>query len=138
MIHNSLAEFLKTDPELVGIFDGRVWHEWQPQEVATWPVLSFQEVAASPFADDMESPGQIDIEQSNYQLDVWARSSADVISASEALLIRMEAFRGTMGAVRVQHVEFANRTQLGDIIGNKQVRRVSMDFRFYYDLNGAT
>lgn len=137
MIHRSLFQFLKAEPSLVTEFGDRIYHEWPPQSQTVYPMLSFQKVAGNEFAEDMEAPGDSKMEQANYQFDVWGKTSDDVVGAAETFDSVLRNFRGTMGAVDVQHITLGNESHLGEIIGDKQVRRVSFDFVIYYNLSGA-
>lgn len=137
MIHNSLFQFLRDDPDVGSIVDDRIYHEWAPQGVRTWPLLVFQQVAGQEFAADMDAPNDAKIEQANYQFDVYARNSADVVNGANTIDSVLRNLRGTIGAVDVQHVELSNITHLGEIVGDKQVRRVSMDYVIYYNLSEA-
>lgn len=137
MIHNSLFQFLKDDPDVGSIVDDRIYHEWVPQSETTFPALVFQQVAGQEFASDMDAPNDRKIEQANYQFDLYARNSADVINGAQTLDSVLRNLRGTIGAVDVQHVEQSNITHLGEIVGDKQVRRVSIDYVIYYNLSEA-
>lgn len=134
MIHTSLYNMLKSNSQLVATFGGRVFHEWPPQSNQNWPVLVFQQVSALEFAEDMDQPSGEKIEQTSYQFDTYARSSADAVGAGDVVDSVLRSYRGTMGAVNVQHVQRVNLTHLGEIVGDKQVRRVSADYVIWYSL----
>lgn len=117
------------------MFDDRIFHEWAPQNVSTWPILVFRQIAASEVAPDMEAPDDAKLDQYVYQFDVYARKSTDVIEASDAFDSIFRNFRGTMSAVRIQTVERVNITQIGEIVGDKQIRRVSLDYQIFFVTN---
>jgi hypothetical protein len=128
---------MKNDAAISAVFGARIYHEWVPQSLATWPALVFQQVTGNEFAIDFDSLGEENLELVSYQFDVYARSSADVISASQIFVSQMRKLRGTIGSVTVQHSELVNTSQLGEIVGDKQVRRVSSDFLIYYVPSGV-
>ena len=133
MIHDALYDWLRGDAQVTELFVDRIYHEWIPQQLSTWPALSFVLTSGQDFADDMDDPSDNDIDQSNYQFDVWANNSADAVHAANRFDRVFNSLRGRMGAVSVQHVERTNRIQLGEQIGDKQRRRVSLDYRIFHN-----
>lgn len=134
-MHNDLYSWLQNDPVLFAQFGDRIFHEWSPQSETTWPQLVFQQTSGSEFAVDFDSLGQQNLEQAFYQFDCYARSSAVCLSASNALVSQLRLLRGTIGGVDIQHTELVNTIHLGEIVGDKQVRRISSDFLFYFNLS---
>ena len=133
MIHTSLYNMLKSNANLVAEFGGRVFHEWAPQSNEVWPVLVFTQIAGIEFAEDMDNPSGEKIEQVSYQMDTYARNSADAVRAGDVVDSVLRNYRGTMGTVSVQHVQRVNLTHLGERVGDKQVRRVSADYVIWYN-----
>lgn len=133
MLHKDLYAFLKDTPEIDELFSGRIFHEWSPQATEEWPSLVFFLTSVSEFAEDMEEPGNDKIDQSNYQFDVYGRKSAEVTETADAFDGVFRNFVGTMGATRVQRIAVGNISHLGEIVGDKQVRRVSLDYAIFHD-----
>lgn len=133
MLHNDLYAFLKDTDEIVELFSGRIFHEWTPQANADWPSLVFFLTSANPFAEDMEEPGDDKIDQANYQFDVYGRKSEEAVSVADTFDRVFRNFVGIMGATRVQRIALGNISHLGEIVGDKMVRRVSLDYAIYYD-----
>lgn len=136
-MHNDLYNWLKTNATLVTEFGDRVYHEWAPQGVEQWPQLVFQQQQANEVAEDFDSLGQQVLELVSYQFDVYARSSQVVVESSGILISQLRLLRGTIGSVDIQHTELVNSIHLGEIVGDKQVRRVSSDFLIYYNPSEA-
>ncbi len=115
------------------MFDGRIFHEWSPQATEEWPSLVFFLTSVNEIAEDMEEPGNQKIDQANYQFDVYGRKSAKVTEVADAFDGVFRNFVGTMGATRVQRIALGNISHLGEIVGDKQVRRVSLDYAIFHD-----
>lgn len=133
MLHKDLYAFLKDSPEIADLFSGRIFHEWSPQATENWPSLVFFLTSQTEIAEDMEEPGNEKIDQANYQFDVYGRKSAKVTEVAKAFDDVFRNFVGTMGATRVQRIALGNISHLGEIVGDKQVRRVSLDYAIFHD-----
>lgn len=132
MMDEDLYVWLTTTPSIVALFADRVYHEWAPQSIATWPVLVYRLVSSVEIAPDMDAPNDEKIDNPHYQFDVYARSSAEVLETAKAFDAVFRNFRGTMGAARIQMIERANVSHLGEIVGDKAVRRVSLDYSIFF------
>lgn len=130
-MHDDLYTFLTTDPTLAALFGGRVYHEWVPQNHNTWPAMRFQLVSLIDVAEDMEAPFA-GMDQARYQFDVIGDTSAQVIAAADTVDSVLRAWRGTIGATTIQHVALGSKQHLGEIVGDKQRRRVSLDYEITY------
>jgi hypothetical protein len=133
VLHRDLYAFLKDTAQIADLFTGRIFHEWVPQENDKWPSLVFSLTSQIEVAEDMEQPGDEKIDQSNYQFDVYGRKSADTIEAADTFDSVFRNFTGTMGATRIQRIELTSNTHLGEIVGDKTVRRVSLDYAIFHD-----
>jgi len=135
MIQKHLFQWMKTNPALQALFGDRFYHEWAPQNVSTWPLVTFRLLSGIEVAEDMEDEDGSEIDSFRYEFQVAARKSIDADIAAIIFDREMRKFRGTMGAVKVQRVEFANRSDLGEIIGDKQVRKVALDYSIFFTAN---
>ncbi len=133
MFHKDLYAFLKDTEQINELFSGRIFHEWSPQATEKWPSLVFFLTSESEIAEDMEEPGNEKIEQANYQFDVYGRKSKEVTEVANTFDGVFRNFVGTMGATRVQRIALGNISHLGEIVGDKQVRRVSLDYAIFHD-----
>lgn len=133
MFHKDLYAFLKDTEQINELFDGRIFHEWSPQATEKWPSLVFFLTSETEIAEDMEEPGNDKLEQSNYQFDVYGRKSKEVTEVANTFDRVFRNFVGTMGATRVQRIALGNISHLGEIVGDKQVRRVSLDYAIFHD-----
>ena len=129
----SLYQRLQADGLLRAFFGERMYHEWPPQGEKTWPLLVMTLTSGQEFAPDMEDDDADELNQNNYQFDVYARTSEEVIEAAAAFHSVFKNLRGTIGAVKIQQVDQSNMQHLGEIVGDKQVRRVSLDYAVYFN-----
>ncbi len=106
-----------------------------PQSANTFPALVYSCVSGLEHSPDFEPPDSGTIEQIGYQFDVYADTSEDASAAAKAFDDAFRVFRGTMGAARIQLVERSNISHLGAIDGDKQRRRVSLDYTIYFRLS---
>ncbi len=134
-MHDDLFQFLTNNPAITAIFGARIFHEFLPQSNDTYPALTFQLASSNDTAEDMEDNDAQRLVEDRWQMDVIARKSADVINAAKQFDSIFRIFRGTMGAVAVQHIERANESHLGDVTGDKQNRRVSLDYSITFAMN---
>ncbi len=128
MLHNDLYNYLTTTAEVETLFPGGIHHESLPQDVETWPAMSFFQVSQNEFGEDMEGPNDEKLDQIQYQFDIVADSSAAAVGAADTFLGIFRNFTGTMTTTRIQMVALTNVTQLEERRGDKLRRRVSMDF----------
>ena len=133
MLHNDLYAYLKDTDEIENLFDGRIFHEWTPQANDECPSLVFFLTSENEFAEDMEQPGDSKIEQSNYQFDVYGRKSDQTVKVANTFDRVFRNFGGIMGATRIQRIGLGNISHLGEIVGDKMVRRVSLDYAIFHD-----
>ncbi len=131
--HKSLFQFVKDNAEIESVVGDRIYHEWAPQNVKAWPLLVFTNTSGQEFAGDMDAPNDAKIDQLNYQFDLYARSSLEAVEGSEIVNSVLRNLRGTIGTVAIQHVELSNVQHLGEQVGDKQVRRVSLDYAFWFN-----
>lgn len=134
MLHNDLYTYLTTTTAISDLFPGGIYHLSMPQEITTYPALSFQMVTHTEFADDMEAPNDAKIDQFSYQFDIVADKSAVCINAADSFVQIFRNFRGTMTGTRVQWVNLQNVTHLEERRGDKLRRRVSVDFTIFVDV----
>lgn len=132
MIHDDLYAYLTAT--FANLFPGGIHHESLPQDVATWPAVSFTQVTQTEIGADMEAPNDDKIDQVTYQFDIVADTSAVAINAAKPFLRAFRNFRGTMTTTRVQLVAPVNVSHLEERRGDKLRRRVSMDFTITYDV----
>lgn len=133
MLHNDLYNWLSSEPEVVALFPGGIHHESLPQDINTWPAMSFFQVSQVEIAEDMEAPNDAKLDQFQYQFDIVADNSAQSIDAADRFLRIFRNFRGTMATTRVQWVDMVNVSHIEERRGDKLRRRVSMDFSITID-----
>jgi hypothetical protein len=129
-----LYAYLKDTPQIADLVGERIYHEWMPQPNNEWPVLVFFKVSTTEQAEEMcpeESP-RVDV--SNYQFDIYGRKSKQVTEAADTFDSVFRNFVGTMGATRIQQIALGNISHLGEIVGDKMVRRVSLDYAITHDV----
>ncbi len=133
MFHPDLYAFLKDTAQISNLFSGRIFHEWTPQANDEWPSLVFFLTSQTEIGEDFEQPGDEKIDQSNYQFDIFGRKSQQVTEVADTFDRVFRNFTGTMGATRVQRIALGNISHIGEIVGDKQVRRVSLDYAIFHD-----
>lgn len=132
-MHNDLYAYLIAEATIAATFGTRIFHEWVPQSNQIWPALVFQLVSGTEIAPDMEAPDDAKVDEFRYQFDVYDDDSAGAISAASAFDGVFRVFRGTMGGVTIQQIIRDNVSHLGDIVGDKQMRRVSLDYSITFE-----
>lgn len=136
MLHVDLYNYLTETPEVASLFPGGAHHMSVPQDVKTWPAVSFFLVGEQEFADDAESPNDDKMGQYTYQFDVVGDDSAKTLEAADRFKRIFRNFRGTMLTTNVQWVQLVNVSHLEERRGDKLRRRVSVDFQIYIDEKG--
>lgn len=131
MFHNDLYAYLIGTSAVNDLFAGGIHHMSVPQDVDVWPAMSFQLVASSEFAADMDGPNDPTIDQMNYQFSITDNDSAGVIAAADSFHAIFRNFRGTMGASTVQLITVGNVTHLEERQGDKLRRRVVLDYSIF-------
>lgn len=131
-MQNDLFTFLTNNVTLAARFGSRIYHEWIPQTVNTFPCLVFQQVSRSSFSDDMSDPAS-GIDQVGFQFDIVDDDSAGLVAATDEFDSVFRAYRGTIGGTKIQHIALDNITQSGQMLGDKQRRRAILDYSIYFD-----
>lgn len=130
-MHDDLYAYLTGTAAITALFGDRVYHEWVPQNHNDWPALTFQQVSLIDLAEDFDGPFA-SMDQARYQFDIIGDTSAQVVAAAETFDSVFRALRGTIGSTTVQHVSLGSQQQLGEMVGDKQRRRVSLDYEITY------
>jgi hypothetical protein len=133
VLQTDLYAYLKDTAQIADLFGSRIFHEWMPQGNDEWPSLVFFLTSETEIAEDMEQPGDDKIDQSNYQFDIYGRKSKATVEAGGTFDKVFRNFTGTMGATRIQRIELSSKAHLGEIVGDKTVRRVSLDYAIFHD-----
>ena len=131
-LHSDLIAYLETNTAIKSAIVGGVFHEFYPQTQTEFPVLVAQMVSNVESEFDMDYPAGSKIYVSRYQLDIWGKTSGQVVDAAQIVDAELIAFNGIMGSTNVQRIERVSMSQLGEIKGDKQNRRVSADYSIWY------
>ena len=137
MLHSDLFNYLKTTPQINDLFGGRIYHEWIPESETKRPALVFFLSSETEQAEDMEASEEADgdkLDLSNYQFDIRGRKSKEVTEAAKTFDSVFRRFAGTMGSTRIQLITLGNKSHLGEIVGDKMERRVSLDYGIFHDV----
>jgi hypothetical protein len=132
MLHSDLYAYLVGTSEIAELFPGGIHHESLPQDVETWPALSFFQVSRNEIFDDWEAPDDVKLDEVQYQFDIVSPDSQSTLAAADTFLSIFRNFRGTMSTTRVQHIRLGNESHLEERRGDKLRRRVSMDFAIIF------
>ncbi len=134
MLHSDLYAFLKDTKQIADLVDSRIYHEWMPQDTDEWPTMVFFQVSVTEQAQEMCPEESTRLDSSNYQFDIYGRKSKQVTEAADTFDSVFRNFVGTMGATRIQQIVLGNISHLGEIVGDKMVRRVSLDYAIFHDV----
>jgi hypothetical protein len=131
-MHDDLYAYLTGTSAITDIFGARIFAEYVPQDNAIWPALVFQLASETEVAEDMAGPTAPKIDAARWQFDVYSNSMAGANTAANTFDAIFRLARGTMGTVNVQAASRENRAERGEVVGDKQRRRVTIDYVITY------
>ena len=126
-IASDLRTFLLADATLGGLIGTRLYPLKLPQD-PTVPAMTFQWISGQ---RAHAADGAVGLASPRVQFDCWAETYLEVESVFEALRKRLDGFRGTAGASRVQGAFF--ETERDDYEDEARLYRRSADFFIWHE-----
>lgn len=123
-LETGLVNHLKADPALAALVGSRVYHETLPQN-PTYPALAYARTSSQ---RSMTLSGPIALTQVRLAIDVWARSSSEMLAVSAALKGALDGVTGDLGGQNIQHAYYESEADLSEFDGDRADRRVSFEF----------
>ena len=125
-LETGLYTALTSDSTISGLVNSRVYPEIMPQGVK-YPAISYQRI--STVRAQMLS-GVDDFTQVRVQIDCWDDSYSGVKALAAAVKGAIDGVT-VLGAQAIQHCYMDSMIDLSQIDGDREDRRVSMDFIIY-------
>ena len=126
-IASDLRTFLLADATLGGLIGTRLYPLKLPQD-PTVPAMTFQWISGQ---RAHAADGAVGLASPRVQFDCWAETYLEVEAVFEALRKRLDGFRGTAGASRVQGAFF--ETERDDYEDEARLYRRSADFFIWHE-----
>ena len=138
MLQEAVYTRLSTDATVSGLVGTRIYPVLAPEGVAL-PYITYQRIAV----DHVESvAGSSGLANALVQVDCWAASYAGANALGEAVRLRMQGFRGTVGSQDIQAVLLSSdrdapedpvRIERGGVHGDEVgIHGVQFDFDIWY------
>jgi len=125
-LETGLYSALTGDGTVSGLVSTRVYPEVMPQGV-TYPAISYQRISTVRY--NMLS-GVDDFTQVRIQVDCWDSSYSGVKTLAAAVKSALDGVT-VLGAETIQHCFMDSMVDLSQVDGDREDRRVSMDFMVY-------
>jgi hypothetical protein len=134
MFEADLVAYLKADTAINTMTGGRVFPNIVPQGSA-FPAISYNQVSAIRLRNVPDGPtGRA---MPRISINSWAAKYLDVKNLSDAVRLRLDGFKGTMGTTNVGRITLDNEfDDFAEEAGTSGVHRVMQDFIFSY-IEGA-
>jgi len=127
-LETGLRAALVADATVNGLVSGRIYPEIMPQDTK-YPAISYSRISTvrTQFLDGVD-----DFTQVRVQVDCWDDSYSGVKSLASAVKSALDGVR-VLGAVEIHHCFMISMSDFSAIDGDREDRRVSMDFTVYID-----
>ena len=125
-LETGLYTALTADSTLSGLVGSRIYPEIMPQGV-TYPAVSYQRVSTG--RTNLLS-GVDDFTEVRVIIDCWDDSYSGVKAVADAVKSAIDGVT-VLGAQSIQHCFMESMSDLSQIDGDREDRRVSMDFLIY-------
>lgn len=127
-LETGLRAELVADATVNGLVKGRVYPEIMPQD-ASYPAISYQRIST---VRTQFLTGIDDFTQVRMQVDCWDDSYSGVKSLASAVKSALDG-KYLLGTVTVHHCFMISMSDLSSVDGDREDRRVTMDFTVYID-----
>lgn len=127
-LETGLRAQLVGDATVTGLVSSRVYPEIMPQNVQ-YPAISYQRISTT---RTQFLTGVDDFTKVRIQVDCWDESYSGVKSLASAVKSALDG-KTLLGAVTVHHCFMSSMSDLSEVSGDREDRRVSMDFIVYID-----
>ena len=127
-LETGIKSALTADGTVNGLVSGRIYPEIMPDDV-TYPAISYQRIST---VRTQFLTGVDDFTQVRVQIDCWDSSYSGVKALASAVKGAIDGVRA-LGSTTVHHCFLDSMVDLSQIDGDREDRRVSMDFIIYLD-----
>ena len=127
-LETGLKSALTADGTVNGLVSGRIYPEIMPFDV-TYPAISYQRISTVRY---QTLDGVDGFTQVRMQIDCWDSSYSGVKTLADAVKGAIDGVRA-LGAQTVHHCFMVSMSDLSQIDGDREDRRISMDFMVYLD-----
>ena len=125
-LETGLKSALTSDVTVNALVSGRIYPEIMPQDV-TYPAISYQRISTTRY---QLLEGIDDFTQVRIQIDCWDSSYSGVKALASAVKGAIDGVR-VLGSESVHHCFMDSMIDLSQIDGDREDRRISMDFIVY-------
>ena len=125
-LEEGLKAALAADGTVNGLVSGRIYPEIMSESV-TYPAISYTRISTVPW---QILTGVATFTQVRIQIDCWASSYSGVKALASAMKNAIHGVRA-LGSVDIEHCFMVSQQDLSQIDGDREDRRVSMDFMVY-------
>jgi len=127
-LETGLRAALVGDSATNALVGGRVYPEFMPQDTK-YPAITYQRIST---VRTQYLTAVDDFTQVRVQVDCWDDSYSGVKSLASAVKSAIDGVL-ILGTVTVHHCFMTSMTDLSEVSGDREDRRVSMDFTVYID-----
>lgn len=127
-LEQGLKSALTADATVNGLVSGRIYPEIMPFDV-TYPAISYQRISTVRYQTLEAVDG---FTQVRIQVDCWDSSYSGVKALASAVKGAIDGVR-TLGSQKVHHCFMDSMIDLSQFDGDREDRRISMDFMVYLD-----
>ena len=127
-LETGLRAALVADATTNALVSGRIYPEMMPQDTK-YPAITYQRIST---VRTQFLTGVDDFTRVRIQVDCWDDSYSGVKSLASAVKSALDGKR-VLGTVVVHHCFMSSMTDLSEINGDREDRRVTMDFTVYID-----
>ena len=125
-LETGLYSALSADATVSGLVGARIYPEIMPFDV-TYPAISYQRISTARY-QTLESVD--DFTQVRIQVDCWDSTYSGVKALANAVKNAIDGVR-TLGSQAVHHCFMDSMNDLSQFNGDREDRRISMDFMVY-------
>lgn len=128
-LENNLLEVLAGAAAVTAIAGSNLRQEWRDQN-DTGPAVTITGISNSPeYALDVSNA----FYRARVQLDCFGDTFEQTSDLADAVRGALHGYSGTADGLAIDSVTFENSTTLGEQIGDRKIRRLSLDFFVKYN-----
>jgi hypothetical protein len=122
-LETEILNLLASDATVFGITGDNLRHEWVEKGVQL-PALTITRISTLPEYDLMLAS----LHRVRIQIDCFADGFEEVRTMADAVTAVLHAYSGAAGTFQIDSIVLDNETSLGEKDGDKETRRISLDF----------
>jgi hypothetical protein len=128
-LREGVVAHLKADPGVAALVGPRVYHETKPQS-PTYPAICYAKSSVERY---MTLAGPSSLVKARVAVEVWARTSADMIAVGDAVKDALDGVTGSLGGLSIQFCEYDSEADLSEFEGDRADRHLSLEFVITYN-----